>query len=82
MSTVSLTSAAVRPKLRLALMLGGAGLSVYLEGECVFEMWGGQKNREGDPWQRDTLGLLRWRTSNHEVFATRLSITRWLSSPQ
>ena len=36
---------------------GGAALCVYHRGECVVDTWGGVRNREGDPWERDTLAL-------------------------
>ncbi len=34
---------------------GGAAACVYHRGECVADLWGGLANREGAPWQRDTL---------------------------
>jgi CubicO group peptidase (beta-lactamase class C family) len=34
---------------------GGAAVCVYHQGECVADLWGGFKNREGDPWTRDTM---------------------------
>ncbi len=36
---------------------GGAALTVYHKGQCVVDIWGGTKNRDGDPWQSDTLSL-------------------------
>ncbi len=35
--------------------LGGAGVCVYHEGECVVDLWGGTKNQAGDPWLEDTI---------------------------
>ena len=34
---------------------GGAGLCVYLRGRPVVDIWGGSRDGEGRPWQRDTL---------------------------
>lgn len=36
---------------------GGAALTVYHKGQCVVDIWGGTRNRDGDPWQADTLAL-------------------------
>ncbi|MET0284268.1 MAG: serine hydrolase domain-containing protein [Polyangiales bacterium] len=33
---------------------GGAAVSFYDRGRLVFDMWGGTKNNEGAPWERDT----------------------------
>ena len=34
---------------------GGAGLCVYFRGRPVVDIWGGSRDGEGRPWQRDTL---------------------------
>jgi len=34
---------------------GGAAVSVFHRGECVVDLWGGQRNENGDLWQRDTM---------------------------
>lgn len=34
---------------------GGAGVCVYHRGEKVADIWGGVRNRAGDPWQADTM---------------------------
>lgn len=36
---------------------GGAAVAVYHRGECVVDIWGGSLDREGTPWQQDTLAL-------------------------
>lgn len=36
---------------------GGAALTVYHKGQCVVDIWGGTRNRDGDPWQADTLAM-------------------------
>lgn len=36
---------------------GGAALCVYHRGERVVDIWGGTRDREGTPWQADTLSL-------------------------
>jgi CubicO group peptidase (beta-lactamase class C family) len=34
---------------------GGAAVCVYQHGECVVDLWGGYRDRFGNPWQRDTM---------------------------
>jgi len=34
---------------------GGAAVCVYHAGECVVDIWGGNRNRAGSPWLRDTM---------------------------
>jgi CubicO group peptidase (beta-lactamase class C family) len=34
---------------------GGAAVCVYHRGQCVADLWGGIRNRDGDPWQQDTM---------------------------
>ncbi|GAB91709.1 serine hydrolase domain-containing protein [Gordonia rhizosphera] len=36
---------------------GGAAVAVYHRGRLVVDLWGGVRNPEGDPWQRDTLAM-------------------------
>lgn len=36
---------------------GGASVAVYHRGRLVVDLWGGCRNTEGDPWQRDTLAM-------------------------
>ncbi len=36
---------------------GGAALTVYHKGQCVVDIWGGTRNRDGDPWRAETLAL-------------------------
>lgn len=36
---------------------GGASLAVYHHGRLVVDLWGGRRNGDGDPWQRDTLAM-------------------------
>lgn len=42
---------------QLARTSGGAALAVYHRGEPVVDLWGGARNAEGDPWDRDTLAM-------------------------
>lgn len=35
----------------------GAAVTVYHQGKCMVDMWGGYRDREGNPWQKDTLAL-------------------------
>jgi CubicO group peptidase (beta-lactamase class C family) len=34
---------------------GGAAVCVYHRGRCVADLWGGERNRAGEPWQQDTM---------------------------
>jgi len=34
---------------------GGAAVCIYHRGECVVDLWGGVKDRAGNPWVRDTM---------------------------
>ena len=36
---------------------GGAAASVFLEGECVVDIWAGQARNDGTAWERDTMSL-------------------------
>ncbi|MGB1088234.1 MAG: serine hydrolase domain-containing protein, partial [Alphaproteobacteria bacterium] len=36
---------------------GGSALTIYHRGECVVDVWGGTKNSNNDPWEKDTLSL-------------------------
>ncbi|OUR88002.1 hypothetical protein A9Q81_25220 [Gammaproteobacteria bacterium 42_54_T18] len=36
---------------------GGAALTVYHRGQCVVDIWGGTRNKDGDAWQSDTLAM-------------------------
>ncbi|HEM46007.1 MAG TPA: class A beta-lactamase-related serine hydrolase, partial [Alphaproteobacteria bacterium] len=34
---------------------GGAAVCIYHRGECVLDLWGGVRDREGHAWQADTM---------------------------
>ncbi len=34
---------------------GGAAVCVYHRGQCVVDLWGGARDRAGNPWKRDTM---------------------------
>jgi CubicO group peptidase (beta-lactamase class C family) len=36
---------------------GGAAVCVYYNGEKVVDAWGGTRDREGSPWERDTISV-------------------------
>lgn len=36
---------------------GGGALCIYYRGECVVDIWGGTRDRQGTPWTADTLSL-------------------------
>ena len=35
--------------------IGGMALCIYHQGEKVVDVWGGTRDRERNPWQRDTI---------------------------
>ena len=35
--------------------IGGTALCIYHQGEKVVDVWGGTRDRAGNPWQRDTI---------------------------
>jgi len=41
---------------------GGAAIAVYHKNELVVDIWGGTKNRAGDPWEKDTAAI-SWSTT-------------------
>ncbi|MDB4974775.1 MAG: hypothetical protein JWN48_3116 [Myxococcaceae bacterium] len=53
---------------------GGANLTVYEHGRPVFDMWGGPKNNEGDPWEEHTPAVSY--STGKPVVATALHILR------
>ena len=40
---------------QLAAFPGGAAVCIYHRGECVVDLWGGERDSEHRPWQRDTM---------------------------
>jgi len=40
---------------QLAGTPGGAAVCVYHRGRCVVDLWGGERDSHGRPWQRDTV---------------------------
>ena len=36
---------------------GGAAVAVYHRGELVVDLWGGRRDDEGNPWERDSLAM-------------------------
>lgn len=41
---------------------GGASVAVFHRGRLVVDLWGGVRNQQGDPWERDTLAMC-WSTT-------------------
>jgi CubicO group peptidase (beta-lactamase class C family) len=39
----------------LLLAPGGGAVCVYHRGECVVDLWGGSRDRQGNPWRADTM---------------------------
>ncbi len=36
---------------------GGGSASVYLDGKCVVDIWGGDARHDGTPWESDTMSI-------------------------
>jgi CubicO group peptidase (beta-lactamase class C family) len=53
---------------------GGAALTVYEHGRPVFDMWGGPKNNEGDPWEEHTPSVSY--STGKPIVATALHILK------
>ncbi len=34
---------------------GGAAVAIYQSGECVVDLWGGERDEAGNPWRRETM---------------------------
>jgi CubicO group peptidase (beta-lactamase class C family) len=44
-------------KRQLRRTSGGAAVCVYQKGRCVVDIWGGNKDSSGTPWDRDTMSV-------------------------
>ena len=42
--------------------VGGGSFCVYHRGECVVDVWGGDRNAAGEPWEHDTMAI-SWSTT-------------------
>ena len=58
--------------------LGGA-CCVYLRGRKVVDLWGGMRNADGDPWERDTMVVVHSATKGLAAMTLALAHSRgWL----
>ncbi len=57
---------------------GGAGVCVYHRGECVVDIWAGTKNKQGAPWERDTVALSYSTTKGVASTALHILVDRGL----
>ena len=51
---------------------GGAAVALYHRGELVADLWGGERNNDGDPWLSDTLAMCFSTTKGVASFAVHL----------
>jgi len=49
------TAVADELRQQLRVTVGGAAVSVWHRGVCVVDLWGGARDVEGTPWERDTM---------------------------
>ena len=57
---------------------GGAGVCVYHRGECVVDIWAGTRNKQGAPWERDTVALSYSTTKGVASTALHILVDRGL----
>lgn len=57
---------------------GGAAVSVFYQGECVVDIWGGVRDETGRPWERDTLSVSFSTTKGVASTALHLLVDRGL----
>ncbi|MFT5203895.1 MAG: CubicO group peptidase (beta-lactamase class C family) [Candidatus Aldehydirespiratoraceae bacterium] len=53
---------------------GGAALAIRHRGEVVVDLWGGERNDDGDPWESDTLAMCFSTTKGIASLALHLQV--------
>lgn len=56
----------------------GASVSITIEGRTVVDLWGGRKTRGGDPWERDTIGIVYSCTKGASALCAHMAADRGL----
>ena len=56
----------------------GASVAITLEGKTVVDLWGGQKTDGGDPWERDTIGVVFSCTKGASALCAHMAADRGL----
>ena len=56
----------------------GASVAITLEGKTVVDLWGGQKTDGGDPWARDTIGVVWSCTKGASALCAHMAADRGL----
>lgn len=57
----------------------GSGCCAYYRGEKVVDLWGGKRNAEGDPWERDTMVIVYSATKGLAAMTLAIAHSRgWL----
>lgn len=57
---------------------GGAAVCVYHRGRKVVDLWGGLRDRDGDPWEQDTLSVSFSTTKGVTATALHMCVDRGL----
>jgi CubicO group peptidase (beta-lactamase class C family) len=57
---------------------GGAALTLYLDGKRVFDMWGGPRDNEGNPWLERTTSVSFSTTKGIAATALHIAVDRGL----
>jgi CubicO group peptidase (beta-lactamase class C family) len=63
---------------QLGRTVGGAAVTVFHGGEPVVDLWGGVRNDDADPWERDTVAMCFSTTKGMASFALHLFADRGL----
>jgi CubicO group peptidase (beta-lactamase class C family) len=54
----------------------GASVCVSVEGQTVVDLWGGQRNRDGDPWEEDTVCVVFSATKGASALCAHMAADR------
>jgi CubicO group peptidase (beta-lactamase class C family) len=56
----------------------GASVAITLEGRTVVDLWGGQRNKDGDPWEQDTICITHSCTKGASALCAHMAADRGL----
>lgn len=56
----------------------GANVALTLEGRVMVDLWGGQKNKEGAPWEKDTMSIVFSSTKGVAALCVHILVERGL----
>ena len=56
----------------------GANVALYLENQLVVDLWGGFKERDGEPWTRDTISMVYSNTKGATALCAHVAADKGL----